>query len=403
MGPIIAIGHFPDLDEENEMTELRQRMTDAMVRRGLAERTKESYLAGVTGLAKYDWLSPDTLDAEAIQASRLPLITEKKLAYTSVNPAACAFRFLFATVLGQKSVAFDILMNQVPKRRSQVLTRDEVQRLFVQCGDLRSRAVRMTTYAAGLRLSEVCALPLGDIESAPDQMGIKVRQGKGGQDRYTRLSPRLLDPLRLSWRARRPRLWLFPNRSGDGPLFDQTAQRMSHAARRAAGMEHGGGIYTWRHAFATHLLEAGVDIHTIPRLMGQGHVRTTTRYFHLAHTHLIGPPRHSNCSIPTERRPCQRSAWPECWPHSAQPIWRDEVPGERGSPCLACDPRLSHRDSGGPHRDLRSLRDGAARRSFVPQPALPAMSDPREGGVDCRTAARSAARAVLPPRVHAAA
>jgi len=193
MGPIIAIGHFPDLDEENEMTELRQRMTDAMVRRGLAERTKESYLAGVTGLAKYDWLSPDTLDAEAIQASRLPLITEKKLAYTSVNPAACAFRFLFATVLGQKSVAFDILMNQVPKRRSQVLTRDEVQRLFVQCGDLRSRAVRMTTYAAGLRLSEVCALPLGDIESAPDQMGIKVRQGKGGQDRYTRLSPRLLD------------------------------------------------------------------------------------------------------------------------------------------------------------------------------------------------------------------
>ncbi len=270
------------------MSELRKRMNDAMVLRGLAERTKESYLACVTGLAKYYWLSPDTLDAEAIQAYLLHLITEKKLAYSSVNQAACAFRFLFATVLRQKSVAFDIPMAKVPKRLPQVLTRDEVQRLFAHGGDLRSRAVRMTTYAAGLRLSEVCALQLGDIESAPDRRCIKVRQGKGGQDRYTRLSPRLLDTLRRYWRARRPRLWRFPNRSGDGPLFDQTAQRKYHAARRAAGMEHGGGIHTLRHAFATHLLEAGVDLHTIQRLMGHGHVSTTTRYFPLARPHLTG-------------------------------------------------------------------------------------------------------------------
>ena len=285
---IFIIGNVPYLDEENEMTELRQRMTDAMVLRGLAERTRESYLACVTSLAKHYWRSPETLNAEAIQSYLLHLITEKKLAYSSVNQAACAFRFLFGTVLRQKLVAFDIPMAKVPKRLPQVLTRDEVQRLFAHCGDLCSRAVLMTTYAAGLRLSEVCALQLDDIESAPDRMCIKVRQGKGGQDRYTLLSPRLLETLRLYWRVRRPRPWLFPNGSGDSPLLDQTAQRMYHAARAAAGIEHGGGIHCLRHAFATHLLEAGVDIHTIQRLLGHAHVSTTMRYFHLAQSRLTG-------------------------------------------------------------------------------------------------------------------
>ncbi len=270
------------------MTELRLRMSNAMVLRGFAERTKEAYLACVTALAKHYWCSPDRLDADAIQAYLLHLITEKKLAYSSVNQAACAFRFLFSTVLRQPSMALEIPMARVPKRLPQVLTREEVQRLFAHCGDLRSRALLMTTYGAGLRLAEVCALQLGDIESAPDRMCLKVRQGKGSKDRYTLLSPRLLDTLRLYWRARRPRPWLFPNGRGDGPLFDQSAQRMYHAARRAAGIEHGGGIHTLRHAFATHLLEAGVDIHTIQRLMGHGHVSTTTRYFHLAQPRLTG-------------------------------------------------------------------------------------------------------------------
>jgi site-specific recombinase XerD len=131
-------------------------------------------------------------------------------------------------------------------------------------------------------------LKLSDIESSPERMCIKVRQGKGGKDRYTLLSPRLLDTLRQYWRAARPRVWLFPNRSGDGPLFDQTAQRMYQAARSAAGIPHGGGIHVLRHSFATHLLEAGVDLHTIQRLLGHGHISTTMRYLHLARAHLTG-------------------------------------------------------------------------------------------------------------------
>ncbi|HNB47086.1 MAG TPA: site-specific integrase [Burkholderiaceae bacterium] len=270
------------------MSELRQQMNDAMVLRGFAERTKETYLACVTALARHYRRPPDRLDVAEIQSYLLYLITERKLAYASVNQAACAIRFLFAVVLGRQTEAFEIPMAKVPKRLPQILTRDEVSRLFAHCCTLRARTLLMTTYAAGLRLSEVCTLQLSDIESAPDRMCLKVRQGKGGKDRYTLLSPRLLEILREYWRTARPRQWLFPNSGGDGPLCEKTAQRMYHAARHAANIRHGGGIHTLRHAFATHLLEAGVDIHTIQRLLGHGHVSTTMRYFHLARSHLTG-------------------------------------------------------------------------------------------------------------------
>ncbi len=270
------------------MTELRQRMMDAMVLRGFALRTRETYLAWVAALAKHYRCSPDRLGAEQIQAYLLYLIQEKKLAYASVNQAACACRFFFGTVLQQRRIWLDIPMAKVPKRLPVVLSRDEIGRLFAACGSLRMRTVLMTTYAAGLRVSEVCALQVGDIESAPDRMCLKVRQGKGGQDRYSLLSPKLLETLRLYWQTCRPRTWLFPNKAGDGPLYDQTAQRMYRAACDRAGLAHAAGIHTLRHSFATHLLEAGADLHTIQRLLGHGHISTTMRYLHLARNRLTG-------------------------------------------------------------------------------------------------------------------
>jgi integrase/recombinase XerD len=282
----------------------------------------------------------------------LHLITEKKLAYASVNQAACSFRFLFGTVLGRETARFDIPMAKVPKRLPLVLSRDEVSRLFAHCKTLRERTLLETVYAAGLRLSEVCTLELSDIESAPDLMCIKVRQGKGGKDRYTLLSPRLLDSLRLYWRAFRPRRWVFPNRVGDGPIYDQTVQRLYGAVRDAARLPKGGGIHTLCHAFATHLLEASVDIHTIQGLLGHGHVSTTMRYFHLAqhpagrhpftartaHAHLTGA---GESGRPGRGAGDLRSG-----------LSRLQVFGARGSPRLACDPGLPHGD---PRRSRRNL------------------------------------------------
>lgn len=270
------------------MTELRQRMNNAMLLRGFADRTRETYIACVFGLAKYYRQPPDQLDTAAIHAYLLHLITEKKLAYTSVNQAACAFRFLFGTVLGREVVRFDIPMAKVPKRLPLILSRDEVKRLFAHCKNLRDRTLLETIYATGMRLSEICNLEFSDIETAADRMCIKVRQGKGGKDRYTQLSPCLLESLRLYWRTYRPYRWVFPNRENDGPISDQKVQRLYCAVRDAAGLPKSGGVHTLRHCFATHLLEAGVDIHTIQCLLGHGHVSTTMRYFHLAQNRLTG-------------------------------------------------------------------------------------------------------------------
>ena len=270
------------------MSKLRERMDEAMVLRGFSARTRESYLAWVAKLSRHYRRTPGSLDAVEIQSYLLHLIQEKRLAYASVNQAVCAFRFLYGAVLGYEALALAIPMAKVPKRLPQILSREEVKRLFSAARSLRARTVLMTVYAAGLRVSELCALQVTDIESAPDRMCLKVREGKGGQDRYTLLSPRLLATLRLYWHERRPRTWLFPNRAGDGPMRIEMAQRVYCAARDSAGIPREGGIHSLRHAFATHLLEAGVDLPTLQHLLGHGHVSTTMRYLHLSRSRVTG-------------------------------------------------------------------------------------------------------------------
>lgn len=145
----------------------------------------------------------------------------------------------------------------------------------------------LTTYAAGLRLNEVLHLRVTDIDSA--RMTIRVEQGKGGKDRYTVLRPRLLEALRAYWTLERPRTWLFPSQETGQPLHPTALQRAYHLAKLRAGITKPGGIHGLRHAFATHLLEAGVDIHTIQRLLGYGYITTTTRYFQLTRHTEVGP------------------------------------------------------------------------------------------------------------------
>ncbi len=175
------------------MTTLRQQMDNAMVLRGFAERTRESYLAAVTALAKHYRRKPNLLTSEEVQTYLLHLIVERKLAYASVNQASCACRFLFGTVLKRPLERFDIPMAKVPQTLPRILSREEVSRLFAHAANLRARTLLMATYAAGLRVSEVCALQTGGHRerARPD-----VHQGAPGQGRTRPLHDALACPAR---------------------------------------------------------------------------------------------------------------------------------------------------------------------------------------------------------------
>ena len=261
------------------MGALREQMDKAMVLRGLAARTREAYLAGVVGIAKYYGRSPDQLGEQEVERYLLHLIEERKLSWSSTNQVACAMGFLFHHTLKRPRASFCIPRRKAPAKLPEILSREEVRQLLAASRNLKHRTLLTTTYAAGLRVAEVCSLKSTDIDSA--RMMLRVQCGKGAKDRYTLLSPQLLELLRLYWRAHRPGAWLFATLDGNRPMDTSQAQKMYYLAKRRAGITKAGGIHSLRHAFATHLLEAGVDVHTIQRLLGHGNLSTTARYFHL--------------------------------------------------------------------------------------------------------------------------
>jgi integrase len=173
-----------------------------------------------------------------------------------------------------------------PVLRPKLYSVQELERLFEWPGlNRKHRALFMTTYAAGLRVSEVCQLRVADLLS--DRHQIHVVQGKGKKDRYTLLSPRLLVELRSYWRLYRPKDWLFPSPVyPDRHVTDDAAQRAFTEAVERAGLPDRGGIHSLRHSFATHLLEAGVDPLTLQRLLGHSRLSTTTTYLHVRQERL---------------------------------------------------------------------------------------------------------------------
>jgi integrase/recombinase XerD len=262
------------------MSPLRQQMRSDMVLRGFAASTQEAYIAAVVGIARYTHRSPDQLSAVEIEQYLLHLIEERKLSWSTTNQAASALRFLFRVTLKQPDTSFQIPYRKVGTKLPDILSREEVGTILAATANLTQHALLTTTYAAGLRVAETCALRVSDIDSS--RMMLRVVCGKGAKDRYSLLSLHLLNVLRLYWQATHPRTWLFPRRGDDTqPIAVDNAQRMYYAAKKRAGITKQGGIHSLRHAFATHLLESGVDIHTIQRLMGHGHISTTSRYFHL--------------------------------------------------------------------------------------------------------------------------
>ena len=259
------------------MTELRRQMDEAMIVRGFADRTRETYLWAVSGLATFYHRSPDLISDAEIQAYLLHLIRDRQRSWSTCNIVVHGLRFLYHETLRRDRTTFSIPSPRQPGKLPALLSREEVQHLIAHATNFKHRTMLMTTYAGGLRLNEVLHLRVGDIDSA--RMTMRVEQGKGGKDRYTVLSAHLLEALRAYWTIYHPATWLFPSPHGSHPLDPTGLQRAYQTAKRRAGITKPGGIHALRHAFATHLLEAGVDVHTIQRLLGHQSIQTTTRYW----------------------------------------------------------------------------------------------------------------------------
>ena len=268
------------------MTELRTRMVRDMTLRGFSPRSHKSYLAAVVRLARYYRRSPEQLTDEEVQAYLLHLVQHRKLAWASCRLAVNAFRFLYHVTLGRDRTDFRVPAPKVPQKLPEILSRAEVWRRLDAAASAKHRLLLATTYAAGLRVSEVVALKVSDIDA--ERLTIRVEHGKGGKDRYVPLADRLLVELRRYWHVVPPTHWVFPNRQGTRPIDITVAQKAYMLTKLRAGIRKHGGIHTLRHAYATHLLEAGTDLHTVQRLLGHSQISTTMRYFHLSQHRVLG-------------------------------------------------------------------------------------------------------------------
>jgi len=264
------------------MTPLRSKMIEEMQLRRFSENTQETYLKAIAGLAKHYHKSPDNIDVEQIKEYILFLTNEKNLSWSSINTKTAAIRFLFEKTMKQ-DISFAIPLRKTPRILPEILSSDELIGLFESVSNLKHRTILFTAYACGLRVSELINLKVGDIDSK--RMMVRIENGKGGKDRYTILSVRLLKQLRLYWLKYRPSNWLFYNGTKN-KLSRATPQQIFKKAKIKAGIKKKVAFHSLRHNFATNLLEAGVDIRTIQILMGHTSITSTSIYLHVARKDL---------------------------------------------------------------------------------------------------------------------
>ena len=258
------------------MSKLRQKMLEDLRIRNLSERTQKVYTSHVAAFARHFGRSPTELGPTDIRAWQVHLVEERRLSWSSLNITVCALRFLYGTTLDKDWVIERIPYAKPEKALPVVLSPREVHRFLSTLTNPKHRALFTVAYATGLRVLELAHLEVRDIDS--DRMVIHVRAGKGKKDRFVPLSPKLLEELRAYWRIARPHPFLFPGARAHRPMATTSIRGACRRTVRLAGLKKRVTPHTFRHSFATHLLEAGVDLRTIQMLLGHGTLKTTARY-----------------------------------------------------------------------------------------------------------------------------
>ncbi len=273
---------------KGRITPLRQRFVEHLVLQQKAKRTVQAYTSWIYDLAKFHKRSPDQLGQPEIRAWILHLITERKLSASSINLAINALRAFYHGLLGQDLEPY-LTGIQRPARTVQpprVFSIEEIERLITvgTAGDPLARVFLMTVFGCGLRLSEATHVQISDLD-AP-RLQLRVSHPKGGRQRLTLLSPVLLRELRQWYRVHRPARWLFSQGPDQDPICKGTAPNLFYRALRRSGIQKKLGIHSLRHSFATLLLESGVEITVVQKLLGHASLSTTVRYLHVRQERL---------------------------------------------------------------------------------------------------------------------
>lgn len=270
------------------MTPLRRRMLEDMQLQGFSARTQECYVAAVRQLAEHFHRGPDALTEEDLRQYFLYLANEKKVARATATIALCGIRFFFEQTLRRDWTTLRFVRPAREHKLPVVLSRDEVRRILDAVRIPVYRACLTTIYACGLRLLEGAHVQVPDVDSA--RMVVHIH-GKGKADRYVSLPEPLVPMLRMYWRTHRSPTWLFPapTRRGlthslahdGGPVTRSSLQSAFRRALLRTGIAKRAHVHTLRHSYATHLLEAGVNLRIIQEALGHRSARTTQIYTHL--------------------------------------------------------------------------------------------------------------------------
>lgn len=267
------------------MSELRDKMIFDLELKGYSPGTVKLYLANVRNFAKYFNKSPELLGENEIRQYLHYCITEKHFSEIYVNTIHAALKFIYTKTLGRGWNSSKLSRLKQVRKLPVVLSQSEVKAILDETSNLKHKAILMTIYGAGLRVSEAANLEIKDIDS--ENMQIKVRKGKGKKDRYTLLSDTNLIILRQYFRKYQPSTFLFPGPDPIIPLSTRTIEKVIKASAKKAGITKAVTPHILRHCFATHLLEGGTDIYYIQRLLGHASINSTNLYLHMQRMDLI--------------------------------------------------------------------------------------------------------------------
>src|ERR1700751_2344011 len=264
---------------EKPISPLRQRMIEDMMVRNFVEKTRNDYIRQVKTFTAFLGRSPDQAISEDLRRFQLHQ-TRAGVRPPSINGSVAGLRFFFSLTLYRPEVARHLTFVREPRKIRAVISPEEVPRLLEAAPGPKYKAALSAAYGAGLRVSEVVALKVSDIDS--ERMLLRIEQGKGRKDRFAMLSPRLLELLRDWYRIARPAVWLFPGRDPLLPLTTRQFNRAVHAAADRAAIKKRVTPHTLRHSFATHLLEEKTDVRLIQVLLGHARLDTTALYAQVA-------------------------------------------------------------------------------------------------------------------------